>query len=216
MPTRFAIYIEEPLFQFAVSPLTLPDDVGGWIAAIHEQKFLKTYRSCMKNKSGIKRKAFSPDTNSQFTDSKQSLTEEVDNISRNDSPELTSASMLEVTLTKPQDLEVLTFDGDVKSLLRLTQGVIINNIRVSNGRGGVTICRMAQAWVENSTFHDLSYGIRCLQNSKCNILNNKIYSCETTGIFMRDHSTGLIANNQIFSNGEAGELLRNIFLILCE
>ena len=57
-------------------------------------------------------------------------------------------------------IETVLLDANVHNMLKSSQGVIINNVRVSNGLGGVTVYRMGQAWIENSTFHNLVYGIR--------------------------------------------------------
>ena len=57
-------------------------------------------------------------------------------------------------------LETLLLDSNVCNMLKTSQGVIINNVRVCNGLGGVTVYRMGQVWIENSTFHNLVYGIR--------------------------------------------------------
>jgi len=211
-PNRVAILIEEPLFQFPVRPSILPEHVGGWMAASNEKAFTEYYSSCIKG--GCSKRNIQPEVSSKsvlppsstpvLIDSDYSDTEENNTTRTNDNKKKNRINSSSTNKDKEQDDSVL--DSNTRTVLKTAQGVIINNVRISNGWGGITVCRMGQAWIENSSFHNLAYGIRCLHNSKCVILNNKIHSCETTGIFLREHSTGLVAGNQIFANGEAGRV----------
>ena len=210
-PNCFAILVEEPLFQFMHRPSVIPEYVGGWVDAVNEKRFEEFYKQCIKGGS-LKRKTTSElqkiqSSASPAYDSDYSITDSESDTAKTGRPwskknRVNSLKSLDNSAKDGEETPVL--DSNVKQLISSLQGVIIRNIKVSNGRGGITVCRMGRAWIENSTFHDLAYGIRCLQNSKCVILNNKIHSCDTTGIFMRDHSCGLVAGNQVFSNGEAG------------
>ena len=218
-PDRFAIFVEEPLFQ--LHPRTTVEatmnDIGGWVAALNEKKFEEYYRTTIKGGS-LKRKIGSElieksiaclsDSDLSLSDSDDEIRAKVKSgLSRKKS----KVGSLKTDKSSRTNEEDAVLDAQAKYLLKATQGVIISNVKISNGRGGLTICRMGQAWIENSTFHNLSYGVRCLQNSKCVLLNNKIYSCDTTGIFMRDHSVAFIAGNQIFTNGEAGECTDHLY-----
>ena len=89
-------------------------------------------------------------------------------------------------------------------MLKTTQGVIVQNVRICNGHGGVMICRMWKIWIEKSVFCNLSYGVCFLQSSSCVLFQNRFYNCETTGIFLKDHSVGFIAGNGIYENTKAG------------
>ena len=89
-------------------------------------------------------------------------------------------------------------------MLKTTPGVIVQNVRICNGHGGVMIGRIGQIWTEKSVYCNLSYSVRCLQSSKCMLFQNRFYNCNTTGIFMKDHSVGFIAGNEIYENTETG------------
>ena len=92
-----------------------------------------------------------------------------------------------------------------RHLLKATQGVIVQNVRICNGHGVVMICRMGQIWIEKPVFlYNLSYGVRCLQSSRCVLFQNRFYNCETTGVFLKDHSVVFIAGNEIYENTEGG------------
>eukprot|EP00111_Clytia_hemisphaerica_P025026 TCONS_00073696-protein len=212
IPNRIAICIEEPLFQYPVRPTLTSEDVGGWIFAANDKAFDEYYKGCIKG--GCSKRNIQPEikaapappilSDTEYSDSESDMVGRVGGTSNNTAS--TKASSKD-TKSQPKDNSIL--DSNTRGILKTAQGVIINNIRVSNGWGGITVYRMGQAWIENSTFHNLVYGIRCLQSSKCIILNNKIHDCETMGVFFRDHSTGLVAGNQIFSNGEAGIDIRS-------
>lgn len=100
-------------------------------------------------------------------------------------------------------------DADTVAILSSVRGVIFTNNKVEGGRGGVTVSRIGHAWIEGNVFTGLVYGIRCMQSSRVVILSNKISSCDTSAIFMREHSSGLVAGNHIFDNSEAGIDLRS-------
>lgn len=215
-PDRFAIFVEEPLFQFHLRPPRTMDEVGGWVAALNEKKFDEYYCRHIKEKcrkrNGDKEMKKSKSFLSCITESDLSLSDsDASEVRSKTKSCLSRKSRVNSlgSLKSDNGTEKETVDAQTKVLLKAIQGVVIRNIKVTGGKGGVTLCRMGQAWIENSTFSNLSYGIRCLQNSKCVVLNNKIHSCDTTGIFIRDHSVALIAGNQIFANGEAGIDIRS-------
>lgn len=214
-PERCAIFIEDPSYPCQVKPF-IPQETGGWIAARNEKKFEEYYRENIKLTKMIDNKS------SMMERKASSLITDLHEVSDSDSDCRTKTKSSSSMKSKLQELgsfkslkskdtdstnECSCLDTKAKSLIQTIKGVIIRNILVSSGRGGITVCRLAQAWVENSTFCNLMYGIRCLNSSKCVIMKNVIHGCEMTGIFMRDHSHGLIAGNQIYSNGEAGEIL---------
>ena len=94
-------------------------------------------------------------------------------------------------------------DEDERNMLKTTQGVIIQNVRICDGHCGIMIWRMGSIWIEKSVFFNLSYDVCCLQSSRCVLFQNRFYNCAMTGIFLKDHSVRFIAGNGIYENTEA-------------
>uniref|UniRef100_A0A8D0L6I4 F-box protein 10 n=1 Tax=Sphenodon punctatus TaxID=8508 RepID=A0A8D0L6I4_SPHPU len=108
-------------------------------------------------------------------------------------------------------------DKEAQSLTNSLQGCLIRKCLFRDGKGGVFVCSQGQARLEGSVFRDLTYAVRCIQNSKIIVLKNDIHHCKTSGIFLRLAAGGLIADNDIHSNCEAGVDIRKGAnpLILC-
>eukprot|EP00079_Xenopus_tropicalis_P019173 XP_012808590.1 PREDICTED: F-box only protein 10 isoform X2 [Xenopus tropicalis] len=116
---------------------------------------------------------------------------------------------------RPQTNRLLTLQGDMslkslqhelqrdkelQTLVNTIQGCLIRKCLFRDGKGGVFICSQGQARLEGSIFRDLTYAVRCIQNSKC----NKIHSGLRSGIVVLGSGKGNIRSNQIFGNKEAG------------
>ncbi|XP_063177441.1 F-box only protein 10 isoform X3 [Chroicocephalus ridibundus] len=99
-------------------------------------------------------------------------------------------------------------DKEAQSLANSLQGCIIRQCLFRDGKGGIFIYSRGQAKVEGSIFRDLTYAVRCIQNSKVIMLRNDIHHCKASGIFLRLLAGGLIADNNIHSNCEAGVDIR--------
>ncbi|XP_078532367.1 F-box only protein 10 [Lissotriton helveticus] len=108
-------------------------------------------------------------------------------------------------------------DKEAQTLANTLQGCLVRKCLFRDGKGGVFICSQGQARLEGCIFRDLTYAVRCIQNSKIVMLKNEIFHCKTSGIFMRLAAGGLIADNIIHSNAEAGVDIRKGAnpLILC-
>ncbi|XP_025955116.1 F-box only protein 10 isoform X1 [Dromaius novaehollandiae] len=108
-------------------------------------------------------------------------------------------------------------DKEAQSLANSLLGCIIRQCLFRNGKGGIFIYSRGQAKLEGSIFRDLTYAVRCIQNSKVIMLKNDIHHCKASGIFLRLSAGGLIANNNIHSNCEAGVDIRKGAnpLVLC-
>ena len=212
-PERVAVSIEEPSLSFKLRQV--PAHIGGWIEMAHSSSIKEYYLNRLKHLS------FKSKASQEFerqTDMSQESVNSYQNKIMNDS-ESGKVPGIETGRRRKSDMgssSVLTdsfpvdcFDNDTKGILQSVRGVIITNNKIESGRGGVTISRMGHAWIEGNVITGPVYGVRCVQNSKVVILNNKIHSCETSAIFMREHSVGLIAGNHIFGNNEAGIDLRS-------
>ncbi|EDO29952.1 predicted protein, partial [Nematostella vectensis] len=88
-------------------------------------------------------------------------------------------------------------------------GCIVRNNLFNSGKGAVLVRRRGHAWIEGNEIHGLVHGIRCLTGAKIVVLNNRIHNCETSALFFRERSVGLVAGNHIFSNKEAGIDIRS-------
>ncbi|XP_014818062.1 PREDICTED: F-box only protein 10 isoform X2 [Calidris pugnax] len=99
-------------------------------------------------------------------------------------------------------------DKEAQSLASSLQGCIIRQCLFRDGKGGIFIYSRGQAKVEGSIFRDLTYAVRCIQSSKVTMLRNDIHHCKASGIFLRLLAGGLIADNNIHSNCEAGVDIR--------
>ncbi|NXH69999.1 FBX10 protein, partial [Hydrobates tethys] len=108
-------------------------------------------------------------------------------------------------------------DKEAQSLANSLQGCIIRECLFRDGKGGIFIYSRGQAKLEGSIFRDLTYAVRCIQNSKVIMLRNDIHHCKASGIFLRLSAGGLIADNNIHSNCEAGVDIRKGAnpLVLC-
>ncbi|XP_053144820.1 F-box only protein 10 isoform X2 [Hemicordylus capensis] len=108
-------------------------------------------------------------------------------------------------------------DKEAQSLANNMQGCLIQKCLFRDGKGGVFVCSQGHARVEGSIFRDLTYAVRCIQNSKIVMQKNDIHHCKTSGIFLRLGAGGLIADNDVYSNCEAGMDIRKGAnpLILC-
>ncbi|NXK13040.1 FBX10 protein, partial [Herpetotheres cachinnans] len=108
-------------------------------------------------------------------------------------------------------------DKEAQSLASSLQGCIIRQCLFRDGKGGILIYSRGQAKLEGSIFRDLTYAVRCIQNSKVIMLRNDIHHCKASGIFLRLLAGGLIADNNIHSNSEAGVDIRKGAnpLVLC-
>nr|XP_005309251.2 F-box only protein 10 isoform X2 [Chrysemys picta bellii] len=122
-----------------------------------------------------------------------------------------------------RDLELKTLqqelqrDKEAQSLASSLQGCLIRKCLFRDGKGGVFVCSQGRAKLEGSVFRELTYAVRCIQNSKIIMLKNDIHHCKASGIFLRLAAGGLIADNNIHSNCEAGVDIRKGAnpLILC-
>ncbi|NXS55911.1 FBX10 protein, partial [Brachypteracias leptosomus] len=108
-------------------------------------------------------------------------------------------------------------DKEAQALANSLQGCIIRQCLFKDGKGGIFIYSQGQAKLEGSIFRDLTYAVRCIQNSKVVMLRNDIHHCKASGIFLRLSAGGLIADNNIHSNCEAGVDIRKGAnpLVLC-
>ncbi|KAM6391991.1 LOW QUALITY PROTEIN: F-box only protein 10 [Rhynochetos jubatus] len=95
---------------------------------------------------------------------------------------------------------------EAQSLASSLQGCIIQCL-FRDGKG-ILIYSRGQAKLEGSIFRSLTYAVRCVQNSKVIMLRNDIHHCKALGIFLRLSARGLIADNNIHSNCEAGVDIR--------
>ncbi|XP_053321806.1 F-box only protein 10 [Spea bombifrons] len=99
-------------------------------------------------------------------------------------------------------------DKELQTIVSTVQGCLIRKCLFRDGKGGVFICSQGQARLEGSIFRDLTYAVRCIQNSKVIMLKNDVYHCKASGVFLRLAAGGLIADNNIHSNTEAGVDIR--------
>ncbi|KAM4584215.1 F-box only protein 10 isoform 2-T2 [Odontesthes bonariensis] len=85
-----------------------------------------------------------------------------------------------------------------------TLGCILRRCLFRDGKGGVHLSNYGQARLEDNIFRGLNYAVRCIQNSTIVMLRNEVCECRASGVFLRLSARGLIAENNIHSNGEAG------------
>ncbi|KAK7929422.1 hypothetical protein WMY93_005817 [Mugilogobius chulae] len=104
-------------------------------------------------------------------------------------------------LTFQQELER---DPEANMLAAATLGCILRRCLFRDGKGGVHISNYGQARLEGNIFRGLNYAVRCIQNSTIVMLRNEVCECRASGVFLRLSAQGLIAENNIHSNGEAG------------
>ncbi len=211
-PDRVAISVEEPCLMSRTRQL--PAYLGGWVEMIQSYSVKEYYLNRLKN---VKANPKASQELERLTDTSQESVEscqikttqdsgkDADNDSKTSKNENSSLSDGNTT----DRFQIDGFDNDTKAVMQSIRGVIITNNKIESGRGGVTVCRMGHAWIEGNVMSGLVYGVRCVQNSKIILLNNKIHSCETSAVFMREFSSGLIAGNHIFGNNEAGIDIRS-------
>ncbi|XP_056136783.1 F-box only protein 10 isoform X2 [Lampris incognitus] len=104
-------------------------------------------------------------------------------------------------LSLQQELER---DPEAKMLATSIQGCIFRRCLFREGKGGVHVCNYGQARLEGNVFRGLNYAVRCIQNATIVMLHNEVSECRASGVFLRLSAQGLIAENNIHSNGEAG------------
>uniref|UniRef100_A0AAR2L2T3 Right handed beta helix domain-containing protein n=1 Tax=Pygocentrus nattereri TaxID=42514 RepID=A0AAR2L2T3_PYGNA len=95
-------------------------------------------------------------------------------------------------------------DAEAQELASSVQGCLLRRCLLRDGKGGVHLCNHAQARLEANVFRGLNYAVRCIQNAKLVMLRNEVSGCRASGVFLRLSAQGLIAENNIHSNGEAG------------
>ncbi|XP_036438865.1 F-box only protein 10 [Colossoma macropomum] len=95
-------------------------------------------------------------------------------------------------------------DAEARELASSVQGCLLRRCLLRDGKGGVHLCNHAQARLEANVFRGLNYAVRCIQNAKLVMLRNEVSGCRASGVFLRLSAQGLIAENNIHSNGEAG------------
>ncbi|XP_041838923.1 F-box only protein 10 isoform X2 [Melanotaenia boesemani] len=109
-------------------------------------------------------------------------------------------SVIPEPLTLQQELE-----RDPEALiLASTLGCILRRCLFRDGKGGVHVSNYGQARLEENVFRGLNYAVRCIQNSTIVMLRNEVCECRASGVFLRLSARGLIAENNIHSNVEAG------------
>ncbi|XP_071385753.1 F-box only protein 10 isoform X1 [Centroberyx affinis] len=95
-------------------------------------------------------------------------------------------------------------DPEAQMLAASVQGCILRRCLFREGKGGVHLCNYGQARLEGNVFRGLNYAVRCIQNATIVMLRNEVSECRASGVFLRLSAQGLIAENNIHSNGEAG------------
>ncbi|KAJ3614854.1 hypothetical protein NHX12_018424 [Muraenolepis orangiensis] len=95
-------------------------------------------------------------------------------------------------------------DPEAQLLAMSVHGCFVRRCLFRDGKGGVHICNYGQARLEENIFRGLTYAVRCIQNSTIVMLRNEIRECSASGVFLRLSARGLIAENNIHGNGEAG------------
>ncbi|KAA0722415.1 F-box only protein 10 [Triplophysa tibetana] len=95
-------------------------------------------------------------------------------------------------------------DAEARELAASVQGCLLRHCLLRDGKGGVHLCNHGQARLEGNVFRGLNYAVRCIQNAKMVMLRNEVCGCKASGVFLRLSAQGLIAENNIHSNGEAG------------
>ncbi|XP_061106815.1 F-box only protein 10-like [Conger conger] len=95
-------------------------------------------------------------------------------------------------------------DQEAQALVDSVQGCLLRHCLFRDGKTGVLVCNRGQAWVEDTVFRRLTSAVRCIQNAKVVMLRNEVCGCRGSGVFFRLHARGLIAENNIHSNAEAG------------
>lgn len=110
-------------------------------------------------------------------------------------------SVIPDRLTLQQELDR---DPEAHMLAASTLGCILRRCLFRDGKGGVHLSNYGQARLEENVFRGLNYAVRCIQNATIIMLRNEVCECRASGVFLRLSAQGLIAENNIHSNGEAG------------
>ncbi|KAG5848070.1 hypothetical protein ANANG_G00094490 [Anguilla anguilla] len=100
--------------------------------------------------------------------------------------------------------EELEQDREAQALARVVLGCLVRRCLFRDGKGGVLVCSHGHARMEGNVFRGLTYAVRCVQNAKIVMLWNEVCGCRASGVFLRLSAAGLIAENNIHSNAEAG------------
>ncbi|KAL1023947.1 hypothetical protein UPYG_G00049400 [Umbra pygmaea] len=100
--------------------------------------------------------------------------------------------------------EELQRDPEAQALVGTLQGCVLRRCLFRDGKGGVHVCNHGNARMEANVFRGLTYAVRCIQNATMVMLCNEVCECRASGVFLRLSAQGLIADNNIHSNGEAG------------
>ncbi|XP_068178488.1 F-box only protein 10 isoform X2 [Antennarius striatus] len=98
----------------------------------------------------------------------------------------------------------LNRDPEAQILAASTFGCILRRCLFREGKGGMHLSNYGQARLEGNVFRGLNYAVRCIQNSTIVMLRNEVCECRSSGVFLRLSAQGLIAENNIHSNSEAG------------
>lgn len=100
-------------------------------------------------------------------------------------------------------------DIQSRDVIRSIHGCVVRNNNFKTCKGAVLVRRRGHAWIECNEMAGISYGIRCMSGAKVVVLYNMIHNCDSSGIFFRERSHGLVAGNDIFMNKEAGVDIRS-------
>lgn len=214
-PDRVAVSVEDSSIPAKVR--AIPAYIGGWVEMVQHQNakdyyMKKIHQMNIKSKASLENVLQVGSSEISFGSADKSLVDKSDGEVLENENDLSYGKKAESGYFE-STWDVSTsndcVDDDTIAVLMSVRGVIFTNNKVEGGRGGVTVSRMGQAWIEGNVFTGLVYGIRCMQSSRAVILNNKISNCDTSAVFMREHSSGLVAGNHIFDNYEAGIDLRS-------
>jgi F-box protein 10 len=100
-------------------------------------------------------------------------------------------------------------DTQSRDIIRSIHGCVVRNNKFITCIGAVFVRRRGHAWIECNEMTGLTHGIRCISGAKVVVLYNTINNCDSSGIFFRERSHGLVAGNDIFMNKEAGVDIRS-------
>uniref|UniRef100_A0A8C7YY91 F-box protein 10 n=1 Tax=Oryzias sinensis TaxID=183150 RepID=A0A8C7YY91_9TELE len=100
--------------------------------------------------------------------------------------------------------EELERDQEAQIMAASILGCIVRRCLFRDGKGGVHLSNYGQGRLEENVFRGLNYAVRCIQNATIVMLRNEVCECCASGVFLRLSAQGLIAENNIHSNGEAG------------
>ncbi|XP_051983370.1 F-box only protein 10 isoform X2 [Xyrauchen texanus] len=116
----------------------------------------------------------------------------------------TSSESSEEDYQENEKITELQRDSEARELASSVQGCLLRRCLLRDGKGGVHLCNHGQARLEANVFRGLNYAVRCIQNARMVMLRNEVCGCKASGVFLRLSAQGLIAENNIHSNGEAG------------